>query len=142
MAELAEAALEVFVEERIEDGVQAAVDIAQGDAEVHEHHRLNADQVESQRPRQGHDLDGCPTNSEGRDYHQDHARDAPKVAIFLLGPRKDSDTMEALHHEAVADADDRYRNQEGEQENACPEHWVPITVRIWENQDALNACVE
>lgn len=69
MAELAEAALEVFVEERVEDGVQAAVDIAQGDAEVHEHHRLDAAQVEAQRLRQGHDLDGSPTHNEGRDYH-------------------------------------------------------------------------
>lgn len=47
MAELAEAALEVFVEECVEDGVQAAVDVAQGDAEVHEHHRLDAAQVEA-----------------------------------------------------------------------------------------------
>lgn len=69
VTELAKAALEVFIKERIEDGVQTAVDVAQGDAEVHEHHRLHAGQVEAQRLRQGHDLYGCPAHDESRHYH-------------------------------------------------------------------------
>lgn len=139
MAELAEAALEVFVEECVEDGVKAAVDVTQGNAEVHKHHRLDAGQVEAQRLRQGHDLDGRPTYNESRDYHQHHTRDAPKVAIFLLGSRQDANAAETLHHEAVAHADDRHGNQEGEEENTRPEHRVPVTARIRENQDALDA---
>lgn len=42
MAEFTKATFEVFVEESVEDGIQAAVDVAQDDAEMHEHHRLNA----------------------------------------------------------------------------------------------------
>lgn len=139
MAEFTEATLEVLVEERVQDWVQAAVYVAQGDAEMHEHHRLNASQVEAQRLRQGHDLDGRPAHDEGSDHHQHHARDAPKVAVFLLGPRQDADAAETFYHQAVAHADDRHGNKKGEEEDACTKHRIPVAARVGQDQDALDA---
>lgn len=84
-------------------------------------------------------MDGCPAHDEGGDHHQYHARDAPKVAVFLLGPRKDADASETFHHQAVAHADDRHGKKKGEEEDACTKHWVPVAARVGQDQDALDA---
>lgn len=92
MAELPEAALEVLIQERVENRIQAAVDVAQGDAEVHQHQREHAAQVEAQRLSQNHYLDGRPTDDKNCHHHQDHPGDTSQVAVFLLGTGQDADT--------------------------------------------------
>lgn len=126
MAELSEAALEVLVQEGVEHRIQAAVDVAQRDAEVHQHQREQAAQVEAQGLSQDHYLDGGPTHDEHRHHHQDHPGDAAEVAVFLLGAGQDTNTAQALDHQAVADADDGHRDEEGEEKDAGAEDRIPV----------------
>lgn len=130
VAELAEAAFEVLVQEGVEHRVQAAVDVAQRDAEVHEDQREQAAQVEAQRLSQDHDLDRGPTHDERRHHHEDHPGDAAEVSVFLLGAGQDADVAKALDHQAVADADDGHGDEEGEEEDAGAEDGIPVTPRL------------
>lgn len=126
MAELAEAALEVLIQEGVEHRIQAAVHVAQRDAEVHQNQREQAAQVEAQGLSQDHDLDGGPTHDERCHHHQDHPGYAPQVAVLFLGAGQDANAAQALDHQAVADADDSHRDEEGEEEDAGAEDWVPV----------------
>lgn len=130
MAELAEAALEVLIQEGVEHRIQAAVDVTQRDAEVHQDQREQAAQVEAQRLSQDHDLDRGPTHNECCHHHQDHPGDAPQVAILLFRARQDANIAQALDHQAVADADDSHRDEEGEEEDAGAEDRIPVTSWI------------
>lgn len=140
VAELAEATFEVLVQEGIEDGVQAAVNVTQSDAEVHQHHSEQTAQVEAQSLRKHHDLDGCPAHHKHCHHHQDHAGDAPQVAVLLLGAREDPDIPQALDHQAVADANDGHRDEEGKEEDVGTEDGIPMTSGFWEDHDALHTC--
>ena len=98
-AEVPEAPLEVFVQEGVQHRVEAAVGVAQSDAQmpaghyqgvlvVNIHHCLDNDE----------DVDGGPADDEGRDDHQDHAGDPPHVPVFLFGAREEADTLEPQDH--------------------------------------------
>lgn len=138
VAELTEAAFEVLIQEGIEHRIQAAVDVAQRDAEVHQHQREQAAQVEAQSLSQDHDLDWGPADHKCRHHHQHHPGDAPQVAILLLGAGQDADVAQALNHQTVADADDSHRDEEGEEENAGAQDRIPVTLWFRQNHDALN----
>ncbi len=127
MAELAETALEVLVEEGVEDRIQAAVDVAKRNAEVHQDQREQATQVEAQRLSQDHDLDWGPADDKRCNHHQDHPGDAPQVAVLFLGARQDADAPQALDHQAVADTDDGHRDEEGEEEDAGAKDGIPVS---------------
>ncbi len=127
MAELAEAALEVLVEEGVKHRIQAAVDVTKCDAEVHEDECEQAAQVEAQRLSEDHDLDWGPTDDKCRHHHQDHPGDASQVAVLFLGARQDANAAQALDHQAVADADDSHRDEEGEEEDAGAKDRIPVT---------------
>ena len=126
MAELAEAALEVLIQEGVEHRIQAAVHVAQRDAEVHQDQREQAAQVEAQRLSQDHDLDGGPAHDESCHHHQDHPGYAPQVAVLFLGAGQDANAAQPLDHQAVADANDSDRDEEGEEKDAGAEDWVPV----------------
>jgi len=136
-AKISEAALKVFIQKCVEDGVEAAVGVAQGDAQVpagyHKgvpcvdvHHGLHDDE----------DVDGGPADDEGRHHHQDHAGDAAHVAVFLLGAREQTDALQAQDHQAVTYGDDHHGNHEGEDEDADLCHGVPVPVGVRELQHA------
>lgn len=127
MAELAKAALEVLIQEGVEHRIQAAVDVAQCDAKVHQDQREQAAQIEAQRLSQDHDLDGGPTDNKRCHHHQDHPGDAPQVAVLFFGAGQDADVAQAFDHQAVADADDSHGDEEGEEEDAGAEDRIPVT---------------
>lgn len=92
-AEISETSLKVFIQKCVEDRVEAAVCVAQGDAQVPAgyyewvpavdlHHGLHNDE----------DVDWGPTDDEGSYHHQDHAGDTSHVAIFLFGAGKQTNT--------------------------------------------------
>lgn len=128
VAELAEASFEILIQEGVEHRIQAAVDIAQRDAEVHQDHREKAAHVEAKWLSQDHDLDGGPTDDKCCHHHQDHPGDAPQVAVFFLRAREDADVAQALDHQAVADADDRHGDEEGEEENTGAKDRIPVIL--------------
>lgn len=141
-AEISETALEVLVQEGVENRVEAAVGVAQGDAQVpagyHEgvaridlHHGLDDDE----------DVDGRPAHNESRHHHQDHAGDAPHISVFLLGARQQAGALQAQDHEAVADGDDHHGHHKGKDEDADLGYRVPVPVRLRELQHAhRSAC--
>lgn len=136
-AEIAEAALEVLVQEGVEHGVEAAVGVAQGDAEVpgdglqervgDVHQGLNDDE----------DVDGGPTNDEDGDHHQHHAGDAPEVAVLLLGARQQADALQAKDHQPVAHRDDEDGHDESEDEDTDLQQVVPVPVWVGKLQGAV-----
>lgn len=138
MAELAEAAFEVLIQERVEHRVQAAVDVAQRDAEVHQDQREQAAQVEAQRLSQDHDLDRGPTDYKCSHHHQNHPGDAPQVAVLFLGAGQDANTPQALDHQAVADADDSHRDEEGKEEDTGAKDRIPVTPWLRQHHNALH----
>lgn len=127
VAELTEAALEVFIQEGVEHRIQAAVDVAQRDAEVHQHQREQAAQVETQGLSQDHNLDGGPADDKRCYHHQNHPGDAPQVAVLFLGTGKDANAAQAFDHQTVADADDGHRDEEGEQEDTGAKDGIPVS---------------
>lgn len=106
---------------------------------MHQDQCGQAAQVEAQRLSQDHDLDGGPTDDKCGHHHQDHPGDAPQVAVFLLGAGQDANAAQALDHQAVADANDSNRDEEGEQEDAGAKDRIPVTLWFGYNHDALNA---
>lgn len=141
MAELAEAALEVLIQESVEHGIQAAVDVAQRDAEVHQDQREQAAQVEAQRLSQDHDLDRGPTDYKCCNHHQHHPGDAPQVAVLFLGARQDANAPQALDHQAVANADDSHRDEKGKEEDTGAEDRIPVAPWFRQNHNALNTWI-
>lgn len=98
-AEISEASLKIFIQERIQDRVEAAVGVAQGDAQVpagyHEwvpavnlHHGLHNDE----------NVYRGPADDESRHHYEDHAGDASHVAVFLLGAGEQTDAPQAQDH--------------------------------------------
>lgn len=140
LAELTEAALEVLIQEGIEYRIQAAVHIAQSNKEMHHDQRVHAAQIEPQRLSQNHDLDGGPTDDERCHHHQYHPGDTPQIAVFFLGTRQDANVSEAFYHQAVADADDGNRDEEGEEEDASTKDRLPVLLWFRDNHNALNTC--
>lgn len=138
MAALTEAALKIFIEEGVEHRIQAAVHIAQSDAEVHQDQGKQAAQVETQGLSQDHDLHRCPADNEGRDHHQYHPGDTPQVAILLFRARQDANAAETLDHQAVADADDGHRDEKREQEDTGAKDRFPVTSWFRENHNTFN----
>lgn len=132
-AEISEASLEIFVQKRIEDGVEAAVGVAQSDAQVpagyHKgipavdlHHGLHNDEY----------VNGGPADDEGCHHHQDHAGDAAHVAVFLLGAGEQTDTPQTQDHQTVAYGDDHHRDNKSKDKDADLGHGVPVPVRLGE----------
>lgn len=142
MAKLSEAALEVLIEEGIENWIQAAVDVTQCDAEVHQDQREQAAEIEAQRLSQDHDLDGGPAHNKHCHHHQYHSGDAAEVAVLFLGAGEDTNIAQALDHQAVADADDRHRDEKGEEKDTGAKDRIPVALRLRQNHDALNAWKE
>lgn len=138
MTELAEAALEVLIQEGVEYGVQAAVDIAERNAEMHQDQYEQATQVEAQRLSEDHDLDGCPTDDECSHHHQDHPSDATQVTVLFFGARQDANTAQTLDHQAVADADNSHRDEEGKEKDTGAEYRIPVTPWFRQNHNAIN----
>lgn len=94
--ELAEAALEVLVQEGVENRVEAAVGVAQRNAQVQcGHHKWVAPIDVHQRPDDDEDVDGRPAHHEGAHHHQHHARDAPQAAVLLLGTGQQTHAAQA-----------------------------------------------
>lgn len=92
-AEIPEASLKVFIQKCVEDRVEAAVGVAQGDAQVPAgydegvpvvdlHHSLHNDE----------DVNRGPADDESSYHHQDHAGDATHVTVFLLGAGEQTNT--------------------------------------------------
>lgn len=83
-AEIAEAALEVFIQEGIEDGVEAAVSVAQCHAEeVGAHDGRGLWHFRRQDLHQDEDVNGRPAHDEHGYHHQNQTRDTPQVAVLL-----------------------------------------------------------
>lgn len=138
-AEIPEAPLKIFIQKCVEDGVEAAVGVAQGDAQVpagyHEgvpgvnlHHGLHNDE----------DVDGGPADDEGCHYHQDHAGYTAHVAVFLLGTWEKANAPQTQDHQAVTYGDDHHRNHKCKDEDADLCHGVPVPVRFRELQHAYS----
>lgn len=92
-AELTETPLEVLIQEGVEDWVETAVGVAEGDAE------MPGDSLQK-RVGNGHqcfddnkDVDGGPADDENRHHHQDHSGDASQIAILLLRARQHADAL-------------------------------------------------
>lgn len=126
-AEIPETPLEILIQKGVEDRVEAAVGVSQGDAKVpggnHEwvpfvdlHHSLHDDE----------DVDGRPADDEGGNHHQDHSGDSPHVPVLFLGAGEQPDALQTQDHEAVTDGDDQHGNHEGEDEDADLCHRVPV----------------
>lgn len=96
--ELSETALKVLVQEGVEHWIEAAVGVAEGNAEMpgdslqegagNGHQGLDDDE----------DVDRRPADDENRHHHQDHSGDAPEVAVLLLGARQHAHTLQAEDH--------------------------------------------
>lgn len=132
-AKVLEAPLEVLIQKGVEHRVQAAVDVAQCNAQVpgcHHHQVLLVD------PHHGsdhdEDLDGRPADDENHHDHQDHAGDPSKVPVFLFGARQHAYALEAQDHQAVADGDDQHGDHKSEDEHTDYHHCVPVQLRFWE----------
>lgn len=137
-AEFSEAPLEVFIQECIQDRVEAAVHVAKSNTQVpagdHEqilvvnlHHSLDDDE----------DMDGGPADDESCYHHQYHAGDAPEVSVLLFGAGQQAYTLKAKDHQAVTDGDDQDGNHKGENENTDLGHSIPILwIWAWEFQHA------
>lgn len=136
-AEVPEAPLEVLIQEGVQHGVEAAVGVAQRDAEVparhHQevlvvdvHHGLDDDE----------DVDGSPADDEGRHDHQDHAGDPPQVPVLLFGAGQQAHALEAEDHQTVADGDDQHGNHKGKDEHEDFHHRVPVELRFGESECA------
>lgn len=85
------------------------------------HHSLDDDE----------DVNGGPANDKGRDHHQHHARDAPKVPVLLFRAGEQAYALEANDHQPVADGDDQDGNYKGKNEDADLGHGIPIPVWVW-----------
>jgi len=130
-AKLSETPLEIFIQESVKDGVEAAVGVTQGDAEMQAGHHVGVLLIYvHQCPDDDEDVDGCPADDEGCHHHQHHARDAPQVAVFLLGAREEAHAPQAKDHQPVADGDDQDGDHEGKDEDTDLGHCVPVDGRI------------
>lgn len=86
-------------------------------------------------PNNDKDLDGGPTDDEGRHYHQYHAGDSAQVAVLLFGAGEEADTFQAQNHESVADSDDQNRYQECKDENTNLGDCIPVNLRFWKLEE-------
>lgn len=132
-AEVPEAPLEVLVQEGVEDGVEAAVGVAQRHAEeVGRHDRRGLGDVGRQRLDQDEDVDGCPADHEDGDHHQHQTRDAAEVPVLLPRTRQEANALQPQDHQCVANSDDDHRRHKGENEDADLHQRVPVGVGLWE----------
>lgn len=132
-AEVPEAPLEVLVQEGVEDGVEAAVGVAQRHAEeVGGHDCGGLGDVGRQRLDQDEDVDGRPAHHKDGNHHQHQARDPAQVAVLLPRTRQEANALQAQDHQRVADGDDDHRCHEGEDEDADLHECVPVGVGLWE----------
>lgn len=94
-AEISETSLKVLIQKCVEDRIEAAVGVTQGNAQVPAgyykwvsavdlHHGLHNDE----------DVDWGPADDEGSYHHQDHASDTAHVAIFLFGAGEQTNTSQ------------------------------------------------
>ena len=118
-AKVPEAPLKVLVQEGVEDGVQAAVGVAQRHAEeVGGHDGGGLGHVGRQGLDQDEDVDWRPAHHEDGDHHQDQARDAAEVAVLLARARQEAHALQPHDHQRVADGDDDDGRHEAEDEDA------------------------
>lgn len=137
-AEVPEAPLEVLVQEGVEDGVQAAVGVAQSHAEeVGGHDGGGLGHAGRQSFDQDEDVDGGPADHENRHDHQHQAGDAPQVAVLLPWAGKEPDALQAEDHQRVADGDDDEGGHESKDEDTDLHQGVPVGVGLWELQRTL-----
>lgn len=134
-AKVPEAPLEVLIQKGVEHRVEAAVDVAQCNAQVPGCHHRQALRVDPHRGSDNdEDLDGRPADDENHHDHQDHASDPLKVPVFLFGARQRAHALEAQDHQAVADGDDQHGDHKSEDKHADSHHHVPVELRFWELQ--------
>lgn len=138
MAEFTEAALKVLIQEGIENRIQAAVNISQGNEEVHRDQRVKTAQVETQKLSQDHNLDWSPTNNKHSYNNQYHPGDTSQVAVLFLGTRQDANISQAFDHQTVADADNGHRYQKREEEDTGAKNRIPVCLWLICDQNALN----
>lgn len=132
-AKVPEAPLEVLVQEGIEDGVEAAVGVAQRHAEeVRRHDGGGLGHVARQRLDQDEDVDGRPAHHEDGDHHQHQARDPAEVAVLLARARQEAHALQPHDHQRVAHSDDDDGCHKGEDEDADLHHRVPVDVGLRE----------
>lgn len=130
--EFSEAAFKVFIQKCIEDWVQAAVCVAQSNAEV------PGDRLERgfRDGYQGFDddvnVDGRPADDEHSHHHQHHPGDAPQVPVLFFGAREHADTLEAQDHQSITHCDDEDGHDEGEDENTDLQQVLPVPGRVGE----------
>lgn len=97
-AELAEAAFEVLIQEGVEDRIQAAVGVAQCDAEVPGDGLQQGVGDIDKGFDDDVDVDGRPADDEDGHHHQDHTGDAAQVAVLLLGAGQHAHALQAQDH--------------------------------------------
>ena len=135
--EIPEAPLEVLVQEGVEHGVEAAVGVAQGDAEVPHGHHQRVILVDGHHGLDDdEDVDGRPADDEGCHHHQHHAGDAPQVAVLLLGAGEQADALQTHDHQAIASSYHQHWHHKGEDKHRDLGHSVPVPLWLGEPQGA------
>lgn len=128
-----EAPLEVFVQESIEDGVEAAVGVTQRHTEeVGCHDGGGLWHVGRQRFDQDEDVYRRPAHHKDCHHDQHQAGDPTEVAVFLAGAREETHALQPQDHQRVADGDDDERCHEGKDEDADLHQGVPVGVGVRE----------
>lgn len=131
--EVPETPLEVLIQKGIENGVEAAVGVAQGHTEeIRRHDRRGLRHVGVQRLDQDEDVDGRPAHHEDGDDHKHQARDPPEVAVLLARAGQEAHALQSQNHQRVADSDDDDRYHERKDEDADFHQCVPVHVGFWE----------
>lgn len=126
-AEFSEAPLEVFIQECVQDRVEAAVHVAKSNTQVPaggNEQILVVDLHHS--PDDDEDMDRGPADDEGCHHHQYHAGNTPEVPVLLFGAGQQAHTLKTKDHQAVTDGDDQDGNHKGKNENTDLGHSIPI----------------
>lgn len=136
-AEVPEASLEIFIQKCIEDWIEAAVGVAQGNAQVPASNYERTPGVNLHHcPHNNEYVDGGPADDEGCHYHKDHAGDSAHVAVFLLRTCEQANSPQTQDHQTITYSDDHDRDHKGKDENADLSHGVPVPVWIRKLQHA------
>lgn len=125
-AEFSEASFEVFIEERIQNWVQAAVGVTQGNAEVPGNRLKGGFWDRDQGFDDDVDVDGGPADDKHSHDHQHHPCNPAQVPVLFFGARQHADTLESQDHQSITHGDDEDRHDEGEDEDTDFEQVLPV----------------
>lgn len=132
-AKVPEAPLEVLIQESIEDGIEAAVGVAQRHAEeVSSHDGSGLGHIGRQHLDQDEDVDGRPAHHKDGNHHQHQACYPAEVTVLLTRARQQAHTLQPHDHQCVADSDDDDRCHKGKDEDTDLHQGVPVDVWLWE----------